>query len=105
MADCCMCGLSVVTTNFVKVPSRTFAWKETGRYVGLCDGCLKACVSTDNSGSPALRGTCAICGIGNLQLYPVKYIIPSMEGREKSSVFVCSKCLKASRYTATEPYE
>jgi len=105
MADCCLCGLSVVTTNFVKVPSQTLAWEETGRWVGLCDSCLKACVRADDSERTEHKGVCDICGIKDIPLYGVKYTETSLEKPVKVKARVCKKCLKACRYTSTQPYD
>jgi hypothetical protein len=104
MADCCMCGISVVTTNFVKVPSKALAWEETGKWVGLCDTCLKACNKTGDSTRSTNKGTCSLCKTRNTPLYKVKYTRPSLSGREDAEAPVCVKCLKASRFTSTNPY-
>ena len=105
MADCYLCGLSVVTTNFVKVPSDALAWEETGRWMGLCDGCLRACGRADDSARSARKGHCAICRVRDVPLYRVSYAGPSLGRPKKDEAWVCRECLKACRYTATRPYD
>jgi len=105
MADCYLCGESVVTTNFVKVPSRSLAWEETGRWVGLCDDCLKACVRADDGGRSTQKGTCALCRMRETPLYRVTYTVPSLGKPAKVEAWVCRECLRACRYTATRPYD
>jgi hypothetical protein len=94
MVDCDLCTRAVVTANPVKVPSKTLAYREGGKWRGLCDGCFEVCGT--KSIPELIEGvSCDLCGERKTPLYNVEIGVPYISGEKKDKRAICKECLDA----------
>lgn len=96
MVDCDLCTRAVVTANPVLVPSKTIAYREGGKWRGLCDGCLESC-GTATEANLAEGVKCGLCGEKKTPLYGVEIDVPSLSEEKKDKRAICKECLDACK--------